>query len=546
MDPQRLRKLVRRWAIPTLLITLVGGIVAYAITRRITPLYEAQATVLVVAGPQQAGANTGVSLNNDQVTTTAASLITEPPLLQRAIKELKLSTTTDQLSKRVTAVPVTNAQLVTVSAQDPDPALATTIANTIATDFVDQVTQQNSQRIAQAGAAYQAQITTLTNTLNDEENKLANAPRNQDTTGLTAEITANSAELTTVTAQYSAFKATQAQNLETVSIAAPATQPSQPASPKLALNVALGLLGGLLVGLGVAALAEYLDQGLDSEEDVLDRLGVPCLAIIPRFNSRPGARRDQRHEERARESYRRLRTNLLFTELDQTLKTVVITSARPGEGKTRTASNLAVSLASSEKSVLLVDADMHRPNQHRIFNKPITQGLSEMLLAASPTGHPVLNGRHETSYANLSVLTSGVLPPNPSELLASRRTRLLIHGLEKQRDLLIIDTPPAQALTDALSVAAHSSGVILVVESGKTNAAQARAVIESLRNVGAKVLGVVLNKAKDRQLASYYYYEQATTGAAAVESAKIGTAAAGEAIAQPASTARDSVGRVSN
>ncbi len=546
MDPLKLRKMVRRWALPVALITLVGVVGAYGITRRMTPMYQAQATVLVVAGPQQAGANTGVALNNDQVTTTAASLMTEPPILQRVINELKLNTTTDQLARFVSATPVTNAQLVNVTVQDPSAALATRVANTLATDFVDQVTAENTQRINQAGAAYQAQITALTNTLNDEQNKLASAPRNQDTTGLTAEITANSAELTTVTAQYSAFKATQAQNLETVSIAAPASQPTQPASPKIAVNLALGLIVGLLVALGVAALAEYLDQGLDSEEDVRERLGVPCLAIVPRFNARPGARKDQRHEERARESYRRLRTNLLFSELDSPLKTIVVTSARPGEGKTRTASNLAVSLASSEKTVLLVDADMHRPNQHRIFNKPITQGLSEMLLAASPTGHPVLNGRHETSYANLSVLTSGVLPPNPSELLASRRTRLLIHGLEKQRDLLIVDTPPAQALTDALSVAAHSSGVILVVESGKTNAAQARVVIDALRNVGAKVLGVVLNKAKDRQLASYYYYEQATSTGPAVDSAKSGPPAA-EALVQPtASSQRDTVSRGHN
>jgi capsular exopolysaccharide synthesis family protein len=515
-----------------LLIALIGGVVAYAITRRLTPIYEAQATVLVVAGPQQAGAASGVALNNDQVTTTAASLMVEPPILQRVINELTLATSVDQLARQVTAIPITNAQLVNVTVQNPDAALATRIANTLSSDFVDQVTTQNTQRINQAGAAYQAQIAALQNTLNDEQNKLANAPRNQDTTGLTAEITANSAELTTVTAQYSAFKATQAQNLETVSIAAPASQPAQPASPKLPLNVAIGVVAGLLIALGIAALAEYLDQGLDSEEDVRDRLGIPCLAIVPRFNSRPGARRDQRHEERAREAYRRLRTNLLFSELDNPLKTIVVTSARPGEGKTRTASNLAVSLASSEKSVLLVDADMHRPNQHRIFNKPITQGLSEMLLAASPTGHPVLNGRHETAYANLSILTSGVLPPNPSELLASRRTRLLIHGLEKQRDILVVDTPPAQALTDALSVAAHSSGVILVVESGKTNAAQARAVIEALQNVGAKILGVVLNKAKDRQLASYYYYEQAATGATAVDTSKGEPgSAAGEALA---------------
>lgn len=511
MDPQKLRKLVRRWAIPVLALTLIGGLVAYGVTKRITPTYEATATVQVVASPQQALANSGVSLNSDQVTTTAAMLMTEPPKLQRVIDELRLGTTTDQLAKRVTATPVTNAQLVNVTVQDPDPAAATRIANTLTSDFVDQITQQNQKRVNQAGAVLEAQITALTNKLNDEENQLASAPRGQDTTALKVQITDNTSLLSTITASYSTFQQTQAQALETVAIAAPAAQPSQPSSPKPLLNVALGLVAGLLLALGIAALADYLDQGLDSEEDVRERLGVPCLAIIPRFNARPGARKDHRHEERAREAYRRLRTNLLFSELDKPLKTIVVTSARPGEGKTRTASNLAVSLASSEKSVLIVDADMHRPNQHRIFHKPITQGLSEMLLAASTSGHPVLNGRHETSYANLSVLTSGVLPPNPSELLASRRTNLLIKGLERQRDVVIIDTPPAQALTDALSVAAHSSGVILVVESGKTNAVQARAVIDSLHKVGARVLGVVLNKAKDRQLASYYYYQQATT-----------------------------------
>jgi polysaccharide biosynthesis transport protein len=545
MDPQRLRKLVRRWAIPVVLITMVGGVVAYAVTKRITPIYEAQATVLVVAGPQQATNNTGVALNNDQVTTTAASLMTEPPALQKVINDLKLNTTTDQLARQVTATPVINAQLVTVTAKDPSPAVATRIANALSSDFVDQITQQNAQRVNQAGAALEAQITAQTATLNGEVSQLAKAQaRNQDTTALTAEITNNSSLLTTETANYGSFKATQAQTLETVSIAAPASQPTKPASPILPLNLALGLIAGLLVGLGIAALAEYLDQGLDSEEDVRDRLGIPCLAIVPRFNARSGARHDQRHEERARESYRRLRTNLLFSELDSPLQTIVVTSARPGEGKTRTASNLAVSLASSEKSVLLVDADMHRPNQHRIFNKPITQGLSEMLLLASPGGHPVLNGRHETTYENLSILTSGVLPPNPSELLASQRTKLLIHGLEKLRDIVIVDTPPAQALTDALSIAAHSSGVILVVESGKTNADQARVVIESLRNVGARVLGVVLNKAKDRQMASYYYYEQTTTQAAAAAGApQHGKPSdAEEALAQPVAASRKTTG----
>jgi capsular polysaccharide biosynthesis protein len=265
MDPQKLRKLVRRWAIPVVLITLVGGVAAYAVTRRITPIYEAQATVQVTAGPQQAGASSGAPLSNDQVTQTAATLMTLPKILQRVITELNLNTTTDQLSRRVTAIPITNADLVTVTAQDPNAALATRIANTLSSDFVDQVTQANNQRTSAANAAYQADIAALQNTVNSEVSQLAKAARNQDTTGLNAEITANSAQLTTVTAEYSAFKATQAGGLESVSIATPAGQPAQLASPSLALNLALGLLAGLLVALGIAALAEYLDRRLHSK-----------------------------------------------------------------------------------------------------------------------------------------------------------------------------------------------------------------------------------------------------------------------------------------
>jgi capsular polysaccharide biosynthesis protein len=263
MDPQKLRKL-RRWAMPVVLIALSGGLVAFAVTSRITPVYQAQATVRVVAPLYPFGASGVVLLDNDQVTQTAATLMTEPPILQRVIDELKLTTTTDQLSRRVTAIPITNTQLVNVTVLDPNASLATRIANTLSSVFVNQVTQQNDQRIKAAGAAYEAQITSLTNTVNNEVDQLATAPRSQDTTGLSADITAKSALLATLRAQYSAFQVAQAQSLETVSIATPAGQPAQLASPSLALNLAVGLLAGLLVALGIAALAEYLDRGMHS------------------------------------------------------------------------------------------------------------------------------------------------------------------------------------------------------------------------------------------------------------------------------------------
>jgi capsular polysaccharide biosynthesis protein len=262
MDPQKLRKLVRRWAIPVVLMTLVGGLWAYAVTSRIAPVYQAHATVRVVAPPFYPFGRSGVVLLDDDQATLlpAATVMTEPWILQRVIDELRLNTTTDQLSRRVTAIPITNTQLVNVTVRDPDAALATRIANTLTSDFVNLVTQQNDQRMKTAGGPLQAAITRLTNDVNNEVNQLAKTPRTQDTTGLRADITAKSAELATLRVQYSYLPV--AQSLETVSIATPAGQPAQLASPSVALNLALGLLAGLLVALGIAALAEYLDRRL--------------------------------------------------------------------------------------------------------------------------------------------------------------------------------------------------------------------------------------------------------------------------------------------
>ncbi len=293
-----------------------------------------------------------------------------------------------------------------------------------------------------------------------------------------------------------------------IAVAAAASVPVTPVSPKVLLDLLLALFAGLLVGLGVAAAFEYFDQGLHTEQDVRELLGVTCLAIVPRFEPDKRSKAGKRSERSANEAYSRLRTNLLFAELEGPLRSIAITSSRAGEGKTRTATNLAIALAATEKSVVLLDADMHRPAQHRVFGRPVAPGMSDMLIAPTTRGAPpLLDKEFATSYRRLSLVTSGVQPPNPSELLASPRTAVLIRGLEFQRDVVVIDTPPVQAVTDALSISAHASGVIIVVESGKTNADQVRAVIESLHKVGAKVLGVVLNKATQRSLHSYYYYD---------------------------------------
>jgi non-specific protein-tyrosine kinase len=498
------------------LITAVAGIAGFAFARHATPIYQAQATVLVIAGPQPAN-NSAVPLSPDEATATAAALMTEPPMLQQVINELHLGVNTDQLAKQITATPATGTELVDVAVQNPNPAKAALIANRLTSDYAARVTNQNVQRINRLGAALLKPITDATATLATEDAQLAKADRQHaDTTGITAEITGTTSLLTTLNANYNAFLSNQAQNQVTVSVEASASAPLTPVSPKVLLDVLLALFAGLLVGLGIAAAFEYFDQGLHTEEEVRERLGVPCLAIVPRFGAGKGSTATKRRERRAMEGYSRLRTNLLFAELDKPLRSIVITSSRAGEGKTRTAANLAVSLAASEKSVLLLDADMHRPALHRMFGRPITHGMSDMLLAAG-RGAPMLDSSFATSYRHLSLVTCGVQPPNPSELMASPRTAALLRGLEFQRDVVVIDTPPVQAVTDALSLSAAASGVIVVVESGKTNADQVRAVIESLRMVGANVLGVVLNKASQRSLRAYYYYDYESSRQKSVE-----------------------------
>ena len=508
MQPLQLRKLVRKWTIPVIALTFLGAVVAYVVSRSLTPIYEAKGDVLVVAGPGQT-ATANISLSASEVTSTAATLLTEPPLLRKVIDTVQLNENTDSLARQITASPQSNTELVDVVVRDPSATRAAQIDNVLMNTYVAQVTKANTDRVNQAGAALQAQLNQVQATITQENQQLATAQRNrQDTTALQATVSANTALLTQLTLNYSSFKATQAQNLETVSVAAPAATPLTPASPRVGLNTALGAFVGLLLAAALAALLEFLDQGLNTSDDIRERIGVPCLGVVPRYqitgegNLSPN---QQREFDAASEAYRRLRTNLLFSAPDADLKSVVLTSARSGEGKTRTAANLAVALASSDKRVVLIDADMRRPNQHRLFGKLRDNGMSELILATTQSRIPSLNGTHATKHANLSLITSGTVPPNPSELLASHRAKLLLHSLAAKHDILVIDTPPADVVTDALSLAADASATILVVEAGRTNAAQANAVIESLRGVGANVIGVVLNKARKRASGAYYY-----------------------------------------
>jgi capsular exopolysaccharide synthesis family protein len=201
------------------------------------------------------------------------------------------------------------------------------------------------------------------------------------------------------------------------------------------------------------------------------------------------------------EAYRILRTNIQFSNVDQALKTILFTSAGPAEGKSSTVVNLAHVMAQAGKNVLIIDADLRKPAQHKIFGLENLKGLSNTLIGEASLAHAV-----KTDQEGLSIMTSGPIPPNPAELLGSKRMKQVIQVAVNTYDIVLIDSPPIIAVTDASVLAQNMDGVILVLAAGEVTREYAVQAKERLDKVGAKIIGTVLNKVDMKSKEQYYYY----------------------------------------
>lgn len=208
------------------------------------------------------------------------------------------------------------------------------------------------------------------------------------------------------------------------------------------------------------------------------------------------------------EAYRTLRTNIQFSAVDEELRVIMVTSAQPGEGKSTTAANLALAYAQAGNRVLVVDADLRKPTMHKVFQKSNRLGLTNLL-----TGQRQLTEIHlDAAGGRLDVLTSGPIPPNPSELLASKRMEALLVEWKEQYDLVIVDTPPAAAVTDAAILSSRCDGVVLVVDSGHVKKETVKRAKTNLEHAKARILGVVLNNHNRKEAEEYYYYYGKSSG----------------------------------
>jgi succinoglycan biosynthesis transport protein ExoP len=296
-------------------------------------------------------------------------------------------------------------------------------------------------------------------------------------------------------------------------------------------KVLLGILVGLILGIGAAIVLDTLNDSIRRRSDIEKLLKVPSLAVIPRIQSTVGnlnmLQKALPHRKKGgrplsptrdgdlvtitdvgssgAEAFRTLRTNLMYSQAVKALRTLVITSAAPSEGKSLTAANIAVSLSQQGLRVLLIDLDLRRARLHRMFRVSREPGMTELVLGTTDQEKAI----HPTLVTGLYLLTSGKLPPNPSELIGGDNTRRVLESLAEGFDVLILDTPPLLAASDAAVLGTLVDGVILVLRAGSTDISAAQQSMEQLKAVGARVVGAVLNDpdTKVPEYGAYYRYE---------------------------------------
>jgi len=326
----------------------------------------------------------------------------------------------------------------------------------------------------------------------------------------------------TMKQKYEESRVTEAGQIGKVRILDPAIV-AEKIKPKKKLNLLLGAFLGIGLGIGIAFIREHLDNTVKSVEE-LEKLNLSFLGLIPKITSE-----DQEVNESTKltsggprfrtrlitqfdpkspisEAYRSIRTNLTFSSADKKIKSLMVTSPGPGEGKSTTIANIAIAFAQLGKRTLLVDTDLRRPVLHNVFQVQRKPGITDYLIGEVQDLSQIIQ---ESGVENLHIMTAGNLPPNPSELLGSEKMGRLLDRLEKEWDMVLLDSPPIVAVTDAAMVSSELDGLMLVVKAGETDKGSLRRAMDALNQVRAPLVGVVLNGATPATMyGSYYYYYQ--------------------------------------
>lgn len=444
MELRDYMRIVRKGWPLILAFVVLGSALGVGITLFTTKVYQASVQIFVATavGDDPSQLAQGNTFSQAQV-QSYISIANAPSVTDPVIQKLKLNLTSEQLADKITADAPQTKVLINLHVTDHDPGTAANLANALAAQFNVVVAQ-------------------------------------------TAE--------------------TNGKAVVKLTVIHPATVPTSPIKPSKLIDIGLGFVIGLLLGLGFVVLRDVLDNTVKGPAD-LEPLGVPVLGYVP-FDKRtakmPIAFRGDLHSGRS-EAYRQLRTNMQFVDIDHPPRIIAVTSPMPGDGKSTTAINLAAALAEAGFRVCLIEADLRRPSLAKALGLVGDVGFTTVLIGRAPIESVLQN-----SGRNLAVLTSGPVPPNPSELLISANARRVIAEIASKVDYTIIDTAPLLPVSDGAEIAAIAEATLIVTRAGKTTTEQVERSLASLEKVGKRPVGVIMNMLR-RGRGSYeggygYYY----------------------------------------
>jgi polysaccharide biosynthesis transport protein len=458
----------RNWLL-LLICVLVVPAVALAYSLLQTPKYTSSASILFTD-----------DLSESDAEREAATILQLGSLEQIAARTANALPETGysagEISDKVEASPAGISDVIEISATDPEPEVAAEIANEFADQFIVFRRSANRAKILEARSFVEAQIDQLTPEEQESPAGEALEQRARDFTVRAAAETGN------------------------VQVVQPATVPDSPSSPKTNLNVALGLLLGLILGIGLSLLRDQLDRSLKEPEEVEEAFRLPILATIPQSQNlgERGVGAEPVGEER--EAFRMLRANLQYFNLEQPIHSILVTSPSSQDGKTTVSWNLSVAEAKSGKKVLHLEADMRRPTLAAGLGQKVEEdaGLSLVLAGALSPQDAI------RAHDDVDIIFAGPLPPNPAELLDSPRMIKLLEWAQKTYDRVVIDTPPAAVVADAIPLTTQVDSVIVVVRLGHSPREEAEHLREQLSHIEATTMGVVVNGVAPRPDDSYY------------------------------------------
>ncbi len=504
------------WAWLIVLGTLLGAGIAFVSSRLTTPVYSASTTLFVNEAPSGGKTADYTSiLTSERLARTYSEMMIKQPVVKAALESLNLDPSPEKLPARINVDLVRDTQLLVLQVESEDPQLAMNLANAIPTAFSRQNAAVQTERYVDSKANLAKEIDTLKEQIAVKQAEInaigtpADATQEVELARLQTELTQLRQSLAYLLQSYESIRLAEAQSTSNIVVVEPALQPLNPIRPRVVQNTLLGALVGLLLSIGLVFLIEYLDDRIRSPEQIDTVLKLPVVGLIAKMgNGYHGTGRQRLiavREPRSPvvEAFRSLRTNIQFAGVDQPIRTLLVTSAGPSEGKSTVAANLAIVMAQAGLKVTLIDGDLRRPTMHKLFNQVNRAGLTDVILRdpGQWSGLTIASG-----VPNLSLLLSGSLPPNPSELLGSKRMRQLVEYLHQFNDVVIMDVPPLLPVTDALVLSSLTDGVLMVIDYGRTRIGEAAQGKIQLDQSGARILGVVMNKIPTGRRGYSYYY----------------------------------------